>query len=453
MAKFEYNLSEGSVAKQLLKFSIPFILSNLIQSLYSVADIIIVGQFSGVYSLSGVTNSSQINMLVTNAVIGLSVGGTVLIGQYMGSGKKKELKDTISTLFATLFVLAVVITTAMLFLYVPALRLIRIPEESFSEAKRYLFITNLGTIFIFAYNALSAVMRGMGDSKNPLKFVSIACFTNIALDLVLVGVLKMGAAGAALATIFSQALSVIICIVYLRRHKFIFDFSLSSFGFNRSRLRMLIKIGIPTLFNNITVSVSFLFLTRFANSLGAIASAAVGSVGRFNAFAILPTIAMSSAISAMSAQNLGAGKTDRAIKTMKIGMVISVCITYTIFTLVQLFPDVFIRIFNNDPALVEAGVIYIKSFSFDYLFVPVLFCLNGLFIGAGHTTFSLMNGIISSLLVRVPVAYILGKVMGMGLSGFGLGAPFAAGISLILALIFYFSGRWKKQVIDSRAEL
>jgi putative MATE family efflux protein len=296
-------------------------------------------------------------------------------------------------------------------------------------------------------------MRGMGDSKNPLKFVFIACVTNIVLDLLLVAGFHMGAAGAAIATVFSQAISVILCIIYLKRNNFIFDFSKSSFGFHSERLKMLMKIGIPTLFNNVTVSVSFLFLIGFANSLGVIASAAVGAVGKFNSFAILPAIAMGSAVSAMCAQNLGAGKRDRAIKTMKIGIYIAASISVSIFILTQLFPDIFIRIFNSDEELVQAGVTYIRSFSFDYLFTSVLFCINGLFIGAGHTTFSLINGMISSLVVRIPVAYLFGKVLGMGLSGFGLGAPFASGVALIFALVFLFTGKWKKQVIDTIPEL
>lgn len=453
MSGFENNLTEGNVAKQLIRFSLPFILSNIVQSFYAVADMVIVGHFSNANNMSGVNIGGQVTFLVTNAVIGLSVGATVLIGQYLGSGKKNEIKETIGTLFSTLLVLAVVITAGMLFLNEPLLKLINTPAESFAESKSYFNITLLGTVFIFAYNALSAIMRGMGDSKNPLKFVTIACFVNIVLDFILVKYYNMGATGAAIATVFSQAISVILCVLYLKKNGFIFDFAISSLKFHSERLKMLLKIGIPTMLNNITVSISFLFLTSFVNNLGVTASAAVGAVGKFNSFAILPAIAMSSAISAMSAQNFGAGKTDRAVKTMKTGLVIAIAISYSIFVLTQLFPEVFLRVFNNEPELVETGVTYLRVFSFDYLFVPVIFCLNGLFIGAGHTTFSLFNSIISSLAVRIPAAYIFGTVLGKGLSGFALGAPFASGIALVIAIIFFFSGRWKKRVIASTIEL
>ena len=201
--KFEKNLSQGNVAKQLLLFAIPFIISNFIQSLYSVADMAIVGHFSGTVSMSGVNIGSQVTMLMTNLVVGLSVGGTVLIGQYVGSGQRNKLKNTIGTLFTTLFFCAIVITAIMVFLKDPILVLIQTPSESFSEASSYLLITALGTIFIFGYNAFSAVMRGMGDSVRPLVFVAIAAGTNILLDLVLVAGFKMAATGAAIATVVS----------------------------------------------------------------------------------------------------------------------------------------------------------------------------------------------------------------------------------------------------------
>lgn len=204
MSKFEKNLSQGSVVKQLILFSLPFLISNIIQSIYSVADMIIVGQFAGTVSMSGVNIGGQVTFLITNMIIGLTVGATVMIGQYLGAGDRKALSETIGTLFTTILILAAVITVAMLFLQTPILKLIQTPAESFSEAKDYFFVTMLGTVFIFAYNALSAVMRGMGDSKNPLIFVTIACVVNIVLDYILVAKFYMGAMGAAVATVISQ---------------------------------------------------------------------------------------------------------------------------------------------------------------------------------------------------------------------------------------------------------
>jgi len=447
LSDFERDLSQGSVIKQLIRFSLPFLLSNIIQSLYNIADMIIVGQFSGTASMSGVNIGGQVTFLLTNLVVGLSVGGTVLIGQYKGSGARKEMQETIKTLFTALLVTAVVLTGVMCSLRTPILRLMQTPAESFAEAKSYLLITSLGTIFIFGYNAFSAVMRGLGDSRRPLTFVAIACATNVVLDLILVGPFQMGATGAALATIASQALSMILCMLYFKRNDFIFDFRLRSFGFHKERLGMLLKIGIPTSVQNVITNLSFLFLTTIVNAWGVTASAAVGAVAKLNGFAILPAIAISSSISAMSAQNLGAKKQDRAIQTMRYGMIFSIGFSVIVFAGVQLFPHELLRIFSSDAEMIRAGTTYIRSFSLEYLFVPVLFSLNGLFIGAGHTTFSLINSCLTSLLVRIPVAYLLGVTLQGGLRGAGFCAPASSLFGMTVSILYYFSGKWKKAVI------
>lgn len=452
MSKFEKNLSRGSVPKQLILFALPFLISNIIQSLYGVVDMIIVGNFAGAASMSGVNIGSQVTFIITNMVMGLCVGGTVLIGQYLGAGDKRALRETIGTLFTALLVMAAVLTVVMVWVQEPILRLIQTPEESFGEARNYFFVTMLGTVFIFGYNALSAVMRGMGDSKNPLIFVTVACVTNVILDYVLVKVCGMGATGAAVATVASQAVSMILCVLYLKKNDFVFDFSLKSFGFHRERLLMLLKIGIPTSIQNVATGTSFLFLTALVNGIGFTASAAVGAVGKFNGFAILPAVAMSSSVSAMSAQNIGAQEIGRARKTMVTGMGIAAVISYAIFLVVSLIPQVFLEIFvsPDDPAAAEViqyGVDYISAFKFDYLIVPFLFCFNGLFIGAGHTTFSLINGMLSSLLIRIPMSYLFGIVLDYGIIGVGMGAPCASLAALLLGVGFFFSGRWKKMTI------
>ena len=447
MNKFEKDLSKGSVPKQLLLFALPFILSNLIQSLYSVADLVIVGQFNGIESISGVNNGGQIIFIITNLIIGLCVGGTVLIAQYLGAGKKKELKETVGTLFTVLLIVGVFFTVLMFLLRQPLLRMIKAPAEAFPEADSYLSITTLGILFIFGYNALGAVMRGMGDSRRPLVFVGIACSVNVLLDLLLVGVFGMKAFGAALATIISQALSMILCIIYLRKNEFVFNFERRSFGIHKERLKMLLKIGIPTSVQNTAASISFLLLTAMANSLGVTESAAIGAVGKFNAFAVLPSIAICLAVASMSAQNIGAGLEDRAVKTMKTGLVFAFSISIATFSLSRLFPNEILSIFSDDPNLMQAGATYLKVFSYDYLSAALLFGFTGLFMGSGHTGFSLMNSIISSILVRVPAAYFFGFVLKMGMFGIGLGAPIASAAALILSVWYYFSGRWKKKVI------
>ena len=431
MSQFQRNLSEGNVAKQLIFFAVPFILSNLIQSLYNVADMIIVGQFSGTVSMSGVNIGGQITFIITNLVIGLAAGATVLIAQYLGAGQQKELEETIGTLFTVLILAAVLFSALMIVLRVPILRLIQTPAESFDEANRYLTITMAGTIFIFGYNALSAVMRGMGDSKRPLYFVGVACAVNVGLDLLMV----------------KQAASMILCILYLKVNDFVFSFRLSAFGFHKERLKMLLKIGIPTSVQSFASSLSFLFLTTMVNGLGVTASAAVGAVGKFNGFAILPAVAISNSVAAMSAQNIGAGKLDRAKKTFFIGLALSLSFSTIIFTLSRIFPEEILSIFADDADLVAAGKVYLTYFGLDYLVVPFFFNLNGLFNGSGHTTFSLINGSMAAILVRIPACYFFGAICGLGLGGYGLGAPCASLAASLVGFGYFFSGRWTKSTI------
>lgn len=450
--KFEKNLAKGNVVKQLILFAAPVLLSNLIQSLYSVVDMVVVGNFAGAVSMSGVNIGSQVTMLITNMVFGLSVGATVLIGQYLGAGRRDLLKETIGTLFSVLGILAVVLTITMIIAAEPILRLIQTPAESFSEAKAYLVAAMLGTLFIFAYNALSAVMRGMGDSKNPLIFVSIACVVNIILDLILVKEFGWGALGAAIATVVSQAISVILCILYLKKNDFVFDFKISSFRINKERLKMLLKVGVPTSVQNIATSLSFLFLTTLVNSLGVMQSAAVGAVGKINSFAILPVMAISSSVSAMGAQNLGAGEEKRAVKTTVTGIVLSLVISVIVYIIVTVWPSECLRIFGDDAEMIAHGVDYMRAFSYDYLIVAFFFCFNGLFIGAGYTTFSLVNNALSAVFIRIPMAYLFGMVLDMGLFGVGLGAPCASLIATVVAFIFFLSGKWKvNKIVDEES--
>jgi putative MATE family efflux protein len=447
MEKIENDLSQGRVFTKLVLFALPFLASNIVQSFYNVADMLIVGNFAGsdgTISMSGVNIGGQITFILTNVVIGLCMGATVLIGQYVGSGNRTGLKRVTATIITLLLVIAVFITVVMLIFKGPVLRLIQTPPEAFAESDRYLTVTVIGVVFIFGYNALAGILRGMGNSKQPFYFVLIACVVNIALDLVFVAVFHWDAFGAALATVISQALSMFLCIVYMVKHGFQFDFKLSSFRIYGDQLAHIIKIGLPTCIQNGVISFSFLFLTAIVNVVGGVsASAAVGAVGKFNSFAFMPTMAISASIAAMAAQNIGAGRLDRAVQAARIGTVFSAGVTYAFFVLVQAFPAPILRLFGDDPAMIRDGVTYLRSFSFDFLIIPFVFCINGFLIGGGHTMFTLLNSLLSSVLLRVPVCYFLGVSAGWGLFGVGLGAPAASAGTLLLIAGYLVSGKWR----------
>lgn len=450
----ENNLTKGNVVLQLIMFALPFMLSNFIQALYNVADMLIVGRFVGAEGISGVNIGGQVTLIITNIVVGLSVGGTVVIGQYLGSGDRKRMDECVKTLITFLFITAIIVTVVMMLLADVFLKLLQTPPEAYQQAKSYLNITLLGTIFIFGYNGFSAILRGLGDSKRPLIFVTIACFVNVVLDLILVGPFKMAAAGAALATVISQAISMFACIIYIKRSDLGFDFKLSSFRMYKERLLVMMKVGIPVSVQNVIVNFSFLVLTAIANGMGVSASAAVGIVGKYNGFAILPAIAVGSSVSAMVAQNMGAGMIDRAKKTFHTGLILSFSITSVVFIVTQLFPEQIISLFGEDnPQMISDGVNYLRTFSLDYLLVPAAFCLNGLITGAGHTMISSISGIMSSIGFRIPFAILMGVTFKKGMLGLGIAAPLATLATTIFVFIYYLSGKWKVSTVVNKPEM
>ncbi|MDR2177458.1 MAG: MATE family efflux transporter [Treponema sp.] len=448
MAHISTDLSRGNVLSQLVRFALPFLASNIVQSLYNVADMLIVGNFAGAESMSGVNIGGQVTFILTNTVIGLCTGATVLIGQYLGAGNREAMRRCTATVITLLVILAVVITGGMLVFKGAVLRLIRTPAESYLESDRYLTVTVIGVLFIFGYNAFAGILQGMGNSKQPFYFVMIACAVNIVLDLVFVALFHWDALGAALATVTSQALCVVLCVAYMVRNNFQFDFRPRSFRIYRDQLVPILKLGLPFCVQNSVTSLSFLFITAIVNIVGGVsASAAVGAFGKFNSFAFMPALAMSASISVMSAQNFGAGRVDRAVQACRIGTVFSVIVTWIFFVLVMLFSETILRFFGDDPQVIRDGMAYARSFAWDFLIIPFVFCINGFLTGGGHTFFTMASSLLSSVILRAPVCYIFGISLGWGLRGVGLGAPVASAGVLVMIIAYLFTGKWKFNAI------
>lgn len=444
--KFRKDLTKGSVTKNLIKFAMPFLASNILQALYSVVDMIVVGQFCGKAGITGVSIGGQVNILITGAANGLAISGTILVAQYLGAKRYDEQKKTIGTMSSLYLVLSIIITAVMLLVGKPLLLLLKTPESAFSETLSYLNICMAGTVFMFGYNAVCAILRGLGDSKRPLYFVMIAALINVVLDVVLVGKFNMGAAGAAYATIFAQAISFILSVYYLSMTGFFKGYTANDFKINKNKAALLFKIGLPSAIQSLVISLSFMTLTALVNSLpnAEVAAACQGIGGKINSFAILPGLAFSNAISSMAGQNIGAGEYERAKKTMRIGLILAFVFSLIVMGIAEAFPEVLFRAFTDDAEVIETGVPYLRLIAIDYLFTAFMFSFNGLAIAAGNTSFALFNSFFNSIIVRVPLAYAAVYLLNMGFNGVGLAIGCASAFSVFIGLWYVRSGKWKK---------
>ncbi len=428
------NLTQGGIYKTLLKFAIPYLIANFLQSVYGAADMMIVGWYSDSAGISAVYTGTQIMMILTCAITGLAMGGTIQIAQFYGADKKQDAVQTISTLFTLFAGIAAVLTVGMLLLAPVMLKALQTPAEAVEQARQYVLICSGGIIFIVGYNVISAILRGLGDSVSPLLFIGIACVMNIVLDLVFVGGFHWGAAGAAAATSASQAVSMIMAILYLSKRDFIFQFKRKNFRIYKDKAKNIFKLGLPVCLQESILNLSFLFIAAIVNSLGVTASAAVGICEKFESFAMLPAFAFSGAIATITAQNIGAEQPQRAKKSLKASILLSFGCSVFFFVWVQLFPASVLQLFKADAQVTLAGIQYIRPFSFDFMLVAFCFCLNGFFNGCGKTTFSMINGIATSLFIRVPLAYILTTNATTSLAGIGISTPAASAVSVAVSL-------------------
>lgn len=441
------DLTEGSVAKKLILFSIPLIGAYLLQSLYSMVDMLIVSRLAGTYSMSGVNIVAQVAQVVTGVAFGFLSGTTVMVAQYLGAGKHEEKQRAIETSFAFIFWLSVLSTVSLLLLTDPLLRLLQTPQECYREARNYYVIYMTGTVFVFFYNAISSILRGMGDSRNPLYFVIISTVLNILLDLLFVGPLKMGAAGAALATILSQAVSVGLSVFYLRKIGFSFDFKPKSFRIDREQLKLLFKLGTPAALQETLLNVSLVFLVAAANSLGVYESAAVGIGSKINVIFILPVCAMSVALATMVGQNIGAGRMDRAMEATRLELLYTAVYSAVICGVMWVFSKELMMIFTDDPQTLAVGANYFRGHCWDYLLVmPFGYCFGGLFLGAGRSSYVAVSNGVGALIARIPLSFLLARCLDV--VGLGLAYPMSTFFTDLTYFYFYFKGDWKTSVLS-----
>ena len=441
-----FSLTEGRVAPTLVRFALPFMLSSLLQSLYGAADLFVVGQYAGAAAVSGVSIGSQIMSTVTMLILSLSMGGTVLIGNCIGQKNDEGAATAIGTMTVLFGLFALLLTPLMLLGTDAGVALMQTPPEAVADARDYVFTCSLGLPFIIGYNALSGIFRGLGDSKTPVYFVALATIINIVADFVLVGGLKMGATGAAIATVAAQGLSFLAALVWMCRTGFSFPFTRRHLRLDGHAAKRILKVGAPLALQSTSVHLSFLIITAIINTMGLIASAAVGVTEKIMAFAFLPPDAFAAAVAAMTAQNIGAGKPERALQSLKWSIVFSLAFGLLVCGFANLFPEVLPAIFTTDGEVIRAAGLYMRTYSVDCILVAFVFSFNNYFSGCGNAVISMIHNVIATFAVRIPVTLVMSRLPGASLLHMGLAAPAASLLSILICAGYFLWLRKKNKI-------
>ena len=433
----EKNLTTGSVLKTIIYFALPYLLSYFLQTLYGMADLYITGQFNGVDSITAVSNGSQVMHMLTVIIVGLAMGTTVIIGKAIGGNKLDNAGRAIGNTITLFMGIAIVMTIVFLIAAKPIVLLIGVPQEAVAGTVRYLIICFIGIPFITANNIISSIFRGLGDSKSPMYFIGISCVTNITLDYVFIGLCDLGPSGAALGTVLSQTFSVIVAFISIRKRKTGIKLVKEDFIPDRKVLGEILKVGIPVAVQDGCIQVAFIIITVIANHRGLDDAAAVGIVEKMiSAIFIIPS-SMLATVSALSAQNIGAGKYDRAAKTLKYATMITSVYGVFMAVIMQVLAAPLLALFTKDAAVVVLGTQYMKGYIIDSIFAGVHFCFSGYFAAYGKSYIGFMHNIISITFVRVPGSYLASKLFGDTLFPMGLAAPAGSLLSVIICVCAY----------------
>lgn len=432
-------LTSGNVLQTLFYFSLPYFLSYFLQTLYGMADLYIVGRFNAVESTTAVSVGSQIMHMITVMIVGLAMGTTVSIGHEAGAKNEKRMMGAIGntvTLFLSLSIVSAVLLTICVR---PVISVMSVPAEAVNSTASYLTICFIGIPFITAYNIISAVFRGMGDSKSPMYFISVACVSNIALDYLFIGVLGMGAAGAALGTTLSQAVSVAAALYRIRTDSAMRHIRLTAEDLKPERAVMgkLLSIGVPVAMQDGFIQISFLLITIIANRRGLFDAAAVGVVEKIIGILFLVPSSMLSAVSALAAQNIGAGKKDRAKQTLRYAMLAAVIFGTVSALLMQFFAEPVVSIFRGEPEVVRLGGQYLRGYVWDCVFAGVHFCFSGYFCACGRSGLSFLHNAIAIVCARIPLAYLASKLFADTLFPMGLATVTGSAVSVVICVIAY----------------
>lgn len=436
------DLTQGSIIGNIMTFSLPYMLAYFLQILYGLADLFVIGQYCGVDSTTAVSNGAQVMYMVTVVLIGLAMGTTVLTARAIGAKDPERTRAVVGNTVTMFAIIAVVLMVVLLCLRGWIVGVMDTPTEALNGMEHYLTICFIGIPFIIAYNIIASIFRGLGDSKSPMYFVAVACVVNIILDFFFIGVLELGAMGAALGTTLSQAASVLFALCYIRRHKGVLDISHSDLRPQRDVIKLILKIGLPIAMQDGFIQISFLAITVIANGRGLVDAAAVGIVEKFIGLVFIVPSAMLSTVSAISAQNIGANKMPRAKQTMRTAMLITSVYGLVVSITLQFIPQVAVGLFTSDSQVLAQGSDYLRGYVWDCIFASLHFCFSGFFTACGYALISFLHNSLSIVCARVPLAWLSSMLYPDTLYPMGLSTCAGSFISCLICIGAYW---WLKR--------
>ena len=433
----QQNLTSGSVFQNVVRFSLPYLLSYFLQTLYGMADLFIVGQFEPVAATTAVSIGSQVMHMLTVMLVGLAMGTSVTIAQAVGAGDKKRAARAVGNTVTLFGGISALLTVVLLLLVRRITAVMSTPAEAVSGTVQYLTICFLGIPFITAYNVLSSIFRGMGDSKSPMYFIACACVCNIALDSLFMGALRLGPAGAALGTTLSQAISVLLALLAIRKRGLGLPLYRSDLGPDKAVSGDILKIGLPITCQDGLIQVAFIVITVIANQRGLTDAAAVGIVEKVISFLFLVPSSMLSTVSALGAQNIGAGKPERARKTLLYAILLAAGFGVIVAAIVQFVAEPIVGLFTPDEAAIVAGGQYLRGYIFDCIFAGLHFSFSGYFCACGKSGLSFLHNITAIVLVRVPGVWLMSRMYPQTLLPMGLATAAGSALSVVICVIAY----------------
>ncbi len=435
--RMEKDLTTGSVLKNIVFFALPYLLSYFLQTLYGMADLFIIGQFNGVDRITAVSVGSQVMHMLTVMIVGLAMGATVTIGKAIGGKRLEQASITVGNTITLFMGVSLVMTVLLLLLVKPIVAVMSTPSEAVSETIIYLTICFIGIPFITAYNIISSIFRGLGDSKSPMYFIAIACVANIILDYLFIGGLHLGAAGAAIGTTLSQTVSVIVALCVVLRRKTGITLKRQYFKPQMETMGQILRIGIPVALQDGFIQIAFIVITVIANRRGLNDAAAVGIVEKFISIVFLVPSTMLSTVSALSAQNIGAGKHERASATLRYAIMIAVGFGIVVAVITQFTGKDIVGIFTKDEAVIVLGDQYLRSYIWDCVFAGIHFSFSGYFCAYGLSGISFLHNVLSIICVRIPGAYFASLYYPDTLYPMGFAAPGGSLLSVIVCVIAF----------------